>query len=99
MAAGILRDILEMLGPWQLLEHLDRGDDVVVDGLAFGHRQRAGPDAQILDFVGAEEPGFDTIRIAPDPLTANLPHALHRTLTHGLAADVGGAKKAAIRVD
>ena len=35
----------------QLLEHLDRGDHVVVDDLALARVQRAARDAQVLDLL------------------------------------------------
>ena len=34
VAASVLENILQVIGPRQLLEHLDRRADVVVDGLA-----------------------------------------------------------------
>ena len=34
--AGVLGHVAQVRGPGQLLEHLDRGDDVVVDGVAVG---------------------------------------------------------------
>jgi hypothetical protein len=44
--SGTLRQVL---GPGQLLQHLDGGDDVVVDDVAFLLRQRAGADGQVLE--------------------------------------------------
>ena len=31
VSSGIFGNILQMFGPWQLLQHLDRRDNVVVD--------------------------------------------------------------------
>jgi len=55
VAPGVLRHFAQVCGPRQRLEHLDRGDDVMVDRFALLLGERAAGDRQVLDLVLVEK--------------------------------------------
>ena len=96
VAASVFGHVPQMLGPGQLLEHLDGRHDVLVDGRALGRSQGAGSNRQILQLVGRQERGLYAVNVAPDMLAGDRTHTRQRHLAHGFAADVGGTQEFAV---
>ena len=96
VAARVFRHTFEVPGPGQLLQHLDGGHNVVVDGGAFALGQRATANAQVFEFIGGQERHHLAVFVAPDALVGDRLHPGNRRVVHELGALVGGAQKGAI---
>src|SRR3990172_10882937 len=87
MPPRIFGNILEVLGPWQGLQHLDGNFNVMVDDLTLCRRQCAGTYREILNFIITLE--IAGLAIDVEPLViGNLAHALLFLSRHRLATDV-----------
>ena len=92
VTARVLRHILEVPGPWQCFQHLDGGNDVVIDDLALILGQGASPNRQVLQLVFGQEACLVSGHIRPAILRNPL-HTLYVEIPHCLATDIAGAKE------
>ncbi|MNV35918.1 hypothetical protein D3C71_1273790 [compost metagenome] len=96
VAARILRHVLEVPWPGQRLQHLDGGNDVVIDGVALGLVQGAGSDGEVLHLLGRKEACLHPLRVAPVPHGGDVTYALLVLGAHGLGAGITAAQKLAV---
>ena len=98
VTARVLGHVFQMFGPGQLLQHLDGGDNVVVDDSAFRRRQGARPNCQVLQFIGTQKLGLQSVHIAPDVSLANVTHTVQIGVFHGLGPLIDVSQKVAVCV-
>ena len=98
VAAGVLRNVAEVLRPGQRLEHLDRGHDVVIDDFALLRVERAPRDAEVLDFILRQEVHARSRRVGPAVRGRDLAHARLRLRRHPFPACIAAAQELAVLV-
>ena len=85
-----------MLRPRQRFQHLDRGNDVMVDRLALLVGERAFGDRQILDFVLSEKVGGPTRDVGPLVAGADLLHPFLCLRRHEFSPNVAVTQELAV---
>ena len=96
---GIFGHVFQVPRPRQCLQHLDGGDDVVIDGVALGLCEGAGTNGEVFHFLGCEKGGLHALHIAPLALHADGTHAQLVGGLHGLHAFVAAPQKITIGLD
>ena len=98
MSACVFRHAPKMLGPGQRLQHVNGGDDVVVDDLALLGGKRAARNAEVLDLVIGKEMG-GIARLVQPLVAGDFSNVLLRLRRHEFPADIAFAQKLTVLVE
>src|SRR5258706_8608648 len=99
VTAGVLRHFGQVFGPRQRFQHLDGGDDVVIDRLSLLAGECTAGDREIPDLVLGEKIGSPPRDVYPFVARANPVHALLRLRRHGFSADVAVTQEFAVAIE